>query len=674
MECYALRHLHISPVPLRALRRLITAACGSAADAVRLRVGRHAIHGDAGGDGTAVVEEAEGSGVAGGDVAAVVAHPGTGSDDGGATNRGRPHIAAVVAEVDGTDVEVIARNAARVGAHDSRATGHLALVVGVEQGVGAVAEPQRIGGEGTGNAARAALLDLGSGGYGNGNSAAVHEIGRGGDGEEAHDAARVGRDAGMDTTGHRTVVGTLTDGRLLVFPSHAARDAAGVKCRIVSRARRDDGPADGGAVGTAGHGGGVCALPGDATQAEISSAIDADAFGKGDGGAGGGGATGDAGDVVALNDNAANTGDADNAAHVAVGGTMAQHGEVTAEMAVLHRNIHLRGAYDGADASTAHVGVGKGALHVSHHGEVADGGGEVFVGFHVTEEPELRVIAAENAGDDMSGAVEVPLEGIVGGADGRPVEVVLGGDVGAVYLDVTDEAVVGRSGGVTVGEAAALVDVLHQPVQVRVFLYQIGIVGGVLPVGIQEHGYIECASHNFGIYNVVGGGQLPVAVNRHIVHLPRDVVAVGGGGAARIAVPLGAAGVGVVGAGQGEDEVGVGHLSGLHRQICHELAVRGYLRHVGESESEAVGRPGGIGIGTESTFPRGSRQVEADGGVGFGHGDDEAEERADTLELEIGIGERADSIFVGKHVIEVAQVAGIAVAALHLSAIGVALL
>ena len=235
MECYALRHLHISPVPLRALRRLITAACGSAADAVRLRIGRHAIHGDAGGDGTAVVEEAEGSGGTVAAAAAVVAYPGTGSDDGGVTSRGRPHIAAVVAEVDGTDVEVIARNAARVGAHDSRAAGHLALVVGVEQGVGAVAEPQRIGGEGTGNAARAALLDLGSGGYGNGNSAAVHEIGRGGDGEEAHDAARVGRDAGMDATGHRTVVGTLTDGRLLVFPSHAARDAAGVKCRRRAR-------------------------------------------------------------------------------------------------------------------------------------------------------------------------------------------------------------------------------------------------------------------------------------------------------------------------------------------------------------------------------------------------------------------------------------------------------
>ena len=354
---------------------------------------------------------------------------------------------------------------------------------------------------------------------------------------------------------------------------------------------------------------------------------------------------------------------------------MAQHGEVTAEMAVLHRNIHLRGADDGADASTARVGVGKGALHVGHYGEVADGGGGAFAGFHVTEEPELRVIAAENAGDDMSGAVEVPLEGIVGGADGRPVEVVLGGDVGAVYLDVPDEAVVGRGGGATVGEAATLVDVRHQPVQVRVFLYQIGIVGGVLPVGIQEHGYIEFASHKFGIYNVVGvGGQMPVAVNRHIVHLPRDVVEVGVVGAFRIAMPLGLTGIGSVGAGQGEDELGVNQPFGRHCQVCHELTALGYLRHVGEGESEAVGRRADDDIGTERLLLRGGRQVEADGGTGRGHGDDEAEERAVALELEVEAGKRGEIVSVGDHVVEVAQVAGIAVAALHLSAVGVALL
>ncbi len=644
-------------MPFRALRRLITAACGSAADAVRLRVGRHAMHGDAGGDGTAVVEEAEGSGGIVAAAAAVVAYPGTGSDDGGVTSRGRPHIAAVMAEVDGTVVEVIARNAARVGAHDSRATGHLALVVGVEQGVGALEERRRIGGEGTRDAACATQLDLGSRGYGSGNSAAVHEIGRGGDGEEAHDAARVGRDAGMDATGHRTVVGTLTDGRLLVFPSHAARDAAGVECRIGSRARRDDGPADGGAVGAAGHGGGVSALPGDATQAEISSAIDADAFGKGDGGAGGGGATGDSRDVAAHNDTAASTGDADDAAHVAVGGTMARHGEVTAEVAVLHRNIHLRGADDGTDASTARVGVGKGALHVGHHGEVADGGGEVFVGFHVTEEPELLSTPLEEAGDDVARTVKVALEGVLGGTDGRPLD----GDAGAVYLDALDETVVGGSGGgATVGEAAALVDVLHQPVQVRVALYQIGIVGGVQLFLVQELGCLARANRR-GIYKVGGGGQLPaVVVNHYIVHAARDVVAVVGVGvdfgveAFQFAVPLGLAGIGGVGAGQGEVELGVVQLYGIHRQVCHELAALGHLLHVGEGEGEAVGHFAYKGIGTKRLLLLGGCEVEANGGIDLGHGDDEAEERAVALELEVEAGKRGELVSVGKHVIEVA--------------------
>ncbi len=277
----------------------------------------------------------------------------------------------------------------------------------------------------------------------------------------------------------------------------------------------------------------------------------------------------------------------------------------------------------------------------------------------------------------MARAVEVSPEGAARGADRHPVDgVAAGGETGAVYLDVTHEAVVGRGGEVAVIEAAALVDVLHQPTQVRGEHYLIGIVGRVRRAGLQEHGFRAAAQgYRGGIYNGGGLGQMPVAVNRHIVHLPRHV-----SDAVRHAASLDLAGVGSIGASQrqGEVEAGGGQVAGAQGQIGHELLAERQLRHVGEGEGDAVGRLRAEGVLEEHRQRLGvrggdRRKVEADGGVGRGHGDDEAEEGTRADELKVGIGERGDAARGGRrcpHVVEVAQVAHVAIAALHLAGVG----
>ncbi len=340
-----LRHPHIPLVPLHARLGLGGAACDGGADAVRLRVGGGAVHGDAGGKGAAVVEGA-GGGV-------VAAYPGADAEVLGVIIAGgRLHIAGVVTEVDSAGVAIVAHDATGVRHLGGRAAADGALVGGVNQGDGAhsaLHAPEHE--EVTNDAARFATPDFGAGGRHH--CPAVRQVGRGGGVQIARNAAGAGDAVGIDAAGHRAVVGAAIDGaRPDACLLHVARDAAGAeRCNLFALRvpRCDDGPADRRAVGAAGHGGGVYALAGDATHVNPVTDTDADAV-HADRGGGGGGAVGDERDVVrpAFVADADSAGDA---AHVGFDAGRALSREVAAEVTVVQRGAARGVAHDAAYVS-----------------------------------------------------------------------------------------------------------------------------------------------------------------------------------------------------------------------------------------------------------------------------------------------------------------------------------
>ena len=341
-----LRHPHIPLVPLHARLGLGGAACDGGADAVRLRVGGGAVHGDAGGKGAAVVEGA-GGGV-------VAAYPGADAEVLGVTAGGRLHIAGVVTEVNSAGVAIVAHDATGVRRLGGHAAADEALVGGVNQGDGAHSLLQSlVHEEVTDDAARSATPAIGAGGHHH--CPAVRQVGCGGGVQIARDAAGVDGAVGIDAAGHCAVIGAVIDGARSEGALHdSARDAAGVeKCihSALRAPRRDDGPADRRAVGAAGHGGGVHALAHDAAHENRAIGIDAAAaVVHAHRGGGGGGAVADERDVVPIERGADRAGDA---AHAGVGADRALHRQVPAEVTVVQRDVVLRVAHDAAYVSIA---------------------------------------------------------------------------------------------------------------------------------------------------------------------------------------------------------------------------------------------------------------------------------------------------------------------------------